>query len=116
MLEKLCKKISAIKNSWHIHMQMDSHDARSASRLFHTLMRYRFFFSWLIQRLLGNTKHRFIYSSSLMHIDKCLKKLLNHMENENILDDTLILITADHGSDYAESPRKKVHILRKKPL
>ena len=112
LLANLYKKISDIKKSnWHIHMHiMDLHDARSASRFLHVCMRYRFFFSWLIQRLQGKTRHRFVYSSSLMYIDRCLKKLLLHMEKEGILDDTLILITADHGSDYAESPRKKLHI------
>ena len=37
------------------------------------------------------------------------------MKKEKILDETLILITSDHGSDYAESPRKKF-IWRKKSL
>ena len=43
-----------------------------------------------------------------MYIDNCLKKLILHLKKENIYHETLILITADHGSDYAESPRKKL--------
>ena len=112
ILNKICTKISNIKkDEWHIHMHiMDLHDARSASRFFHLLGRYKFFIPWLIEKIKGKTKHRFVYASSLMYIDNCVKVLLEHLKNEKILDDTLLFITADHGSDYAESPRKKVHI------
>ena len=112
LLPTLLKKITKIKkNNWHLHMHiMDLHDARSISRFFHILTRYKFFLKWLVERIRGKTKHRFIYASSLMYIDRCLKKLFEHMKKEKILDETLILITSDHGSDYAESPRKKVHI------
>ena len=58
-------------------------------------------------RIKGNTKHRFIYASSLMYIDTNINKLIKHMKKENIFNDTLIFVTADHGSHYAESPRKK---------
>ena len=112
IINKICDKISKIKkDEWHIHMHiMDLHDARSASRLSHLLGRYKFFIPWLIERIKGRTRHRFIYVSSLMYIDKCLNTLLKRLRKENILEETLLLITADHGSDYAESPRKKVHI------
>ena len=109
LIQGLCKKLSKIKNEdWHIHMHiMDLHDCRSINRLFHIIGRYKYFIKWLIARLKGNTKHRFIYASSLMYIDACIKELINHMKKENILNETLIVITADHGSAYAESPRKK---------
>lgn len=112
MLQKICKKITNIKNEdWHIHMHiMDLHDARAINRFVHILNRYRFFFIWLIERILGNTKHKFIYASSLMYIDKCLKYFFAHLKKERINSDTLLLITADHGSDYAESPRGKVEV------
>ena len=112
ILNKICNKISEIKKQdWHIHMHiMDLHDARSASRFFHLLSRYKYFIPWLIERIKGRTKYRFVYASSLMYIDNCLNTLLIHLNKENILEDTLLLITADHGSDYAESPRKKPHI------
>ena len=89
---------------------MDLHDARSINRFLHLLCRFKFFFPWLAERLKGNIKHKFIYASSLMYIDKCLKILLDHIENEKIYKETLLLITSDHGSDYAESPRQKVSV------
>ena len=49
---------------------MDLHDARSASRIIHLIGRYRFFLPWFIEKLKGKTKHRFVYSSSLMSIDR----------------------------------------------
>ena len=110
ILNGICKKISLIKNEdWHIHMHlMDLHDSRSVSRFFHLLSRYRFFYRWLIGRILGQTNQRFTYVSSLMYIDQCLNTFLQHLKKENIFNDTLILITSDHGSYYPESPRNKV--------
>ena len=43
-----------------------------------------------------------------MYLDVYLNKLIKHMKKENIFDDTLLFVTADHGSYYAESPRKKI--------
>ena len=110
IIEGFCKKLTQIKNNdWHIHMHiMDLHDCRSVNRFFHLIGRYKYFIKWAFERLKGNTKHRFIYASSLMYIDNCLKKVVDHLKKENIFDETLILVTADHGSHYAESPRKKV--------
>ena len=109
IIQGFCDKLSKIKNQdWHIHMHiMDLHDCRSINRLFHLIGRYKFFFKWLIERVQGNTKHRFIYASSLMYLDMYLYKLIKHMKKENIFDDTLMFVTADHGSYYAESPRRK---------
>ena len=86
---------------------MDLHDCRSVNRILHLIGRYKYFFKWLMERIKGNTKHRFIYASSLMYIDTNINKLIKHMKKENIFNDTLIFVTADHGSHYAESPRKK---------
>tara|TARA_X000000950_G_scaffold289113_1_gene409853 strand:+ start:2626 stop:4263 length:1638 start_codon:yes stop_codon:yes gene_type:complete len=109
ILKKILDKISKIKNEeWHIHMHiMDLHDSRSINRFFHLLSRFRFLFKWFIARISGNTNQRFTYVSSLMYIDKCIKTFLNHLQKENILKDTLLLITADHACYYPESPRKK---------
>ncbi len=110
LIDGFCKKLTKIKKQeWHIHMHiMDLHDCRSINRLFHLIGRYRYFPTWFFERIKGNTKHRFVYASSLMYIDNCLKKLIFHLKKENIYHETLMLITADHGSDYAESPRKKL--------
>ena len=32
------------------------------------------------------------------------------MKKEKILDDTVILVTGDHGNQFAEGPRKKDHV------
>ena len=81
ILKNICKKISKIKKEkWHIHMHfMDLHDSRSASRFFHLLGRYRYFIRWLIERISGRINQRFTYVSSLMYIDQCIEKLLQHL-------------------------------------
>ena len=112
LIDGLCKKLTKIKNDeWHIHMHiMDLHDCRSINRLLHLIGRYKYFPKWFFQKIKGNTKHRFVYASSLMHIDSCLQKLIFHLKKEGIFNETLILITADHGSNYAESPRKTLQV------
>ena len=77
ILDGLCKKLTKIKNDqWHIHMHlMDLHDCRSLNRFFHLIGRYRYFFTWFLERIKGNTKHRFVYASSLMYVDKCIKSI-----------------------------------------
>ena len=109
ILKKVIKKLSSIKDkNWHIHMHiMDVHDCRSINHLFHFLHRIKYLPRWLIAKITKKTKHHFIYCSALMYVDDCLKKLFLKMKQDNIFKDTLILVTGDHGNQFAESPRKK---------
>ena len=112
IIHKVCKKISTIKNeNWHIHMHLlDIHDCRSVNHFFYFLSRFKYFPKWFVAKIKSETKHRFLYSSALMYVNDNLKILFNHMKKENIFNDTLILITGDHGAQYAETPRKMVYI------
>ena len=109
ILKPLLKKISAIKNErffLHFHL-MDVHDCRAVNHIFHVIYRLKFFPKWFYARLTGKTNRNFVYDSTAMYVDKCLSKLLNHLKKENIYNDCLILLTADHGSYFANSPRKQ---------
>ena len=109
IIDSVCKKITELKDQsffMHFHV-MDIHDCRSINHIFHALSRYRYFPKWFYARLTGKTKRHFIYDSAIMYVDSCLKKICSHMKKERIFDDTLILLTADHGYSFAESPRKK---------
>lgn len=86
---------------------MDVHDCRAINRPLHVLGRLRFLPRWLVARLRGYTKRRFLYDSALMYVDKCLGKVLDELERAKLLDEIVILVTGDHASQYAESPRKK---------
>ena len=112
VIEKIINEILKIKEKkWHVHMHfMDVHDHRSTNNLRILFKRVRFFYKWSRERISGNIKHRFLYVSSVMDVDENLGKLFKSLKKNKILDDTLILITADHGSYYPESPRKKLNV------
>ena len=41
-----------------------------------------------------------------MYVDDCLKKLFFKMKQDNVFKDTLILVTGDHGNQFAEIEKK----------
>jgi arylsulfatase A-like enzyme len=96
------------ENRWFIHMHaMDAHDCRSISRFAHFLYRLRFFPRWFIGRMRGYTKRRWIYDTAVMYVDHLLGRLFDTLDRTGQMDNTVILVTGDHGLQYAESPRKK---------
>lgn len=93
---------------WFIHMHtMDVHDCRSVSRFFQFLYRLRFLPRWFIGRMRGYTKRRWVYDTAVMYVDHLLGRLFDTLERTGQMDETVILVTGDHGLQYAESPRKK---------
>ena len=96
------------ESRWFIHMHaMDAHDCRSISRFGQFLYRLRFLPRWCIGRMRGYTKRRWIYDTAVMYVDHLLGRLFDTLERTGQMDDTVILVTGDHGLQYAESPRKK---------
>lgn len=41
---------------------------------------------------------------ALIYVDNCLRKFFYQLRHEGLLDNTIILITADHGSSYGHAP------------
>jgi len=109
IIDSICKKITEIKDDkWMLHLHiMDVHDCRSINKPLHIIYRFKYFPKWIIARFKNKSNRRFIYDSAVMYVDEKIGILLAHLERENIIDETTILITADHGAQYAESPRKK---------
>ena len=112
MIKSICEKITSIKyNKWHMHLHiMDVHDCRSINQPFHILNRLKYFPKWFVARVTGRSNRRFLYDSAAMYVDEKLGLLFSHLEKEGILNNMTILITADHGAQFAESPRKKFNI------
>lgn len=52
-------------------------------------------------------KGSLIYQLSIRYVDFCLEKLYNYLLKKNLLENTTILITADHGSSYSFYPIRK---------
>lgn len=52
------------------------------------------------------------YLFSVRYIDEQIKNLLTALEKRNILNDTVIIITSDHGTNYPGIPyREKCHVV-----
>lgn len=97
--------------SWYVHMHaMDAHDCRCANRPLHILHRMSYLPRWWRARLAGRTKRRWTYDTAVMYVDDCLGKLFNTLEQTGQLDSTSIVITGDHGLDYAASPRNRKEV------
>lgn len=43
-------------------------------------------------------------SLALNYVDRCLEEFFMELRSNNLLDDTIVLITADHGSSYGHAP------------
>ena len=96
---------------WYVHMHvMDVHDCRCVNRLSHLIYRLTYLPRWWRARLTGKTKRRWTYDTAVMYVDECLGKLFKVLEDTGQIDQTSIVITGDHGYDYARSPRGKQKI------
>jgi hypothetical protein len=109
VIDRVSDFVEAAKDrQWFIHMHvMDVHDCRSISRPVHVLWLLHYLPRWAWARLRGKTNRRWVYDIAVMYVDDCLGKLFKTLERTGQLDDTVILVTGDHGLQYAESPRKK---------
>jgi len=108
----ICDFIERAKDRrWYIHMHvMDVHDCRAVNRPLHVLGRLRYLPRWVIARLRGQTRRRFLYDSAVMYVDRAIGALMRALERSGQVDDTLFVVVADHGSQYAESPRPKEEV------
>jgi hypothetical protein len=50
-----------------------------------------------------------IYDDSLREADRQIEKLVEHLKKSGLFDDTLIVITADHGEHLFEAPDRTTH-------
>lgn len=96
---------------WSVHLHlMDLHDCRSLSRPSHIFKRLMIWPRWVWLRLKGKTKRRASYDTALMLIDREIGKLISTLRSIGRFDDTVIVITGDHGSFYAGSPRQRGNV------
>ena len=108
----LCRLIEDGKSrSWFIHMHaMDVHDCRAVNRPFHLIGRLRFLPRWIVGRVKGYTHRRWLYDTAVMYVDRLLGRVIDTLERTGQMQDTVVLVTGDHGSQYAESPRTKATV------
>lgn len=100
--------LAGAREPWYLHFHvMDLHDCYSLSRPLNLIYRLRFLPRWVRARRAGHSKRRLVYDLALMDIDHHVGKLLDALEETGKLDDTVIVVTGDHGSHFAGSPRAK---------
>jgi len=51
-----------------------------------------------------NYKGNLLYDCSIRYIDEILRRLVDYLKKANILDDTILVITADHGGTFPNIP------------
>ena len=96
---------------WSVHLHlMDLHDCRSLSRPSHIFKRLITWPRWVWLRMKGKTKRRASYDTALMLIDREIGRLIDALRSVERFDDTVIVITGDHGNFYAGSPRKRGNV------
>lgn len=64
-----------------------------------------------LDELPKNYKGSITYDLSLLYCDGIIKKIFNFLEEEKLLDDTAVVITADHGFSYYFSPVREKYVI-----
>lgn len=112
VMDRLCRVVDSFgEKRWFMHLHfMDVHDCRSMNRPLHLLFRLKYWRRWKRAVRAGMTRRRFVYDSAAMYLDECLGRFFDHLKRTGRFDNTLILATADHAYQYAESPRTKTPV------
>ena len=64
-----------------------------------------------LDKLPKDYKGSIAYDLSLMYCDNIIKNIFDYLEKENLLDNTNIVITADHGFSYYFSPVRERYVI-----
>ena len=61
------------------------------------------------KKLIKNTHSyygQYVYRLGLLYVDNCLKQFFTSLEEKGLLKNTVIVITADHGSSFCNNPNR----------
>ena len=98
---------------WHVHL-MDIHDCQNVRRVKNIVNQMRYLPRMIGAMLRGvRLRHKFNYLLAVMHVDDMIGHLVRRLDELGKLDDTVILVTADHALAYGSSPRKWLPIERR---
>lgn len=100
--------VSESETPWLIHSHiMDVHDCTAINRPLWRLLLLKYFPRILRARKLGYTNRRYLYDLTLAEVDNELGKIIDALKTSGKFKDTVFVVTGDHGSQYAQSPRVK---------
>jgi hypothetical protein len=106
VMPRVCEIVRQAARPWALHVHvMDVHDCRSISRPLAMLARLRYLPRWWRARRAGQIDRKVMYDMALMAVDADIGKLLRTLDDDGLMDETVILVTGDHGSRYANTPR-----------
>jgi hypothetical protein len=103
LLELETSKIK--RQHFHVHI-MDVHDCRALNRPLEKISRLVRLPRWIYARVTGLTDRSLMYDLALMSVDRQLGYLMKSINKQNLDNKTAIVISGDHGSFFAGSPRK----------
>ena len=84
----------------HNRTSIFSYDAKDSKTIIEEIEALKRYFS----KVKSNFSGSLIYDMSVVYIDLCIKRLFIGLEKLNLLDDTIVVITSDHGCSYVNSP------------
>ena len=64
-----------------------------------------------LERLPKDYKGSITYDLSLMYCDNVIKNIFNYLEDNKLLENTSVVITADHGFSYYFSPVREKYVI-----
>jgi PAS domain-containing protein len=102
MLSLVCRQIEAARAPWfaYVHL-MDVHDARQVNRPLNLIGKLlRFGRTCRRARLSSDVPVPFGTDLALRYVDHEMARLLRQLERGGMLDNTLIMVTADHGNGW----------------
>jgi len=63
-----------------------------------------------LSKISGNFKGSLIYDFSVIYVDLCIRRLFDGLKKMNLLDNTIVVITSDHGCSYVNSPIRETFV------
>jgi len=56
-----------------------------------------------LNKELDGTEYFNLYKNSVYHVDKQLKRVFKQLESKKLLDETIVIITSDHGQEFNDN-------------
>lgn len=107
VLEEFAKKNDGRPKMFHLHPEelhnrfnFFSYDINDVNLINHEFSLFKEY----LMNLSPNYKGQVLYDIALTYVDDCIKELFAGLEEKDLLKNTILVITADHGSFYNSVP------------
>ena len=90
----------------HNRTSIFSYDAENKQTIIEEIKALKAYLS----KVSGNFRGSLIYDFSVVYVDLCIRKLFDGLKKLNLLDNTVVVITSDHGCSYVNSPIRETFV------